>query len=150
MFVHSHNIVLIIFIFLHQEFKQLCFLFCKFMVDLRVTVDFDRNVVSSLVIKTAYNLCKAAFPKDLQYFVSVKDLVSCLYDEVALLVIAFTFAFCFTTYCSFYNITWIVYYIITFKTIIIIIEFLLFKVSQNVRVILSELTFLHWSPCICG
>lgn len=150
MLVHPHYIVLIIFVFIHQKFKQFCFLFGKLMVDFCVAINFDCNVISSLVIKTANNLCKATFSQDLQYFESVKDLVSSLYDEVAFFVIALAFAFCLTAYCPFHNISWIIYDIFTFKTLVIIFEFFLFKVCQDVRVILGELTFLHRSPCIGG
>ena len=150
MLVHPHYIVLIIFVFLHQKFKQFCFLFSKLMIDFCVTVDFYCNIISRLVIKTANHLCKATFTQDLQYFESVKNLVTSLYNEVALLVIALTFAFCLTAYCPFDNISWIVNDIITFKTLFIIFEFFLFKVCQDVRVILGELAFFHRPPCIRG
>ena len=132
MLVHPHYIVLIVFVFLHQKFKKFCLLFSKLMINFCVAVNFDCNVISSLVIKTANNLRKATFTQDLKYFESVKDLVSSLNDEVAFFVIALTFAFCLTAYCSFYNISWIINDIFTFETLVIIFEFFLFKICQNV------------------
>ena len=59
--VHSHNVVFVLFIFLHQEFQKFCLLLCKLMVNLCVSVNLNCYIVSSLMVLAADYLSKASF-----------------------------------------------------------------------------------------
>lgn len=50
--LHPYDVVLIIWVFSHQKLQKLCFLLSKFMIDLCVPVDFDRDLLARFMIQT--------------------------------------------------------------------------------------------------
>lgn len=55
-FLHPDDVVLVIWVFRHQELQKLGLLLGKFMINLCVPVDFYRNLFPCLVIKACYDL----------------------------------------------------------------------------------------------
>ena len=69
------NVMLISGVFFHQEAQELAFLLCKFMIDLSVSVDLNRNSHASHVINSRDHLSKTAFAQDFKHFKSIEDLI---------------------------------------------------------------------------
>ena len=62
--LHPNNIMLVIWVFSHQEFQKLGLLLSKFMVNLCVPVDLYRNFFPRFMIHTWYDLSEWAFAKN--------------------------------------------------------------------------------------
>ena len=63
-FLHPNDVVLVIWVFGHQELQKLGFLLGKFMINFCVPVDLYRNFFPRLVIEACYDLSEWAFAKN--------------------------------------------------------------------------------------
>ena len=83
----AHYVVLITWVLVHEESKQLALLLGKLVVNLRVSVDFHRNFDPVQVVDSRDDLSEAAFTEDFEHLETVEDLVTLLEDVVAIFVI---------------------------------------------------------------
>ena len=144
--IHPYNVMFVMFVLLHQKLKQFSLLFCKFMINFSISIDLYSYTFPSLVIQATNYLCKTTLSQNLEDFKSIIYLISWLYNEIALLIITFFLAFCYSTNSSFHNITWIVNHVLAFITIVIIRKFFLFEICEYMSIVLSKLLLFHGSP----
>jgi len=71
MLVHSYDIMLILWIFIHQKFKKLTFLFSKFVINFCVTIYFYCNSFTGQMIDCRDNLSEATFAKNFDNFKAI-------------------------------------------------------------------------------
>ena len=86
---HSHDIVLILRVFLHDVVEVLGFLVSKFMVHLSISSNLDSvyGLFSIFVVFALDHLCKGAFSENFHDLVPIGNVLSYLNLEIALKII---------------------------------------------------------------
>ena len=86
---HSHNVVLVVWIFLHDVAQILGFFVRKLMIHFCVTRDLEGQdrFILLLMVSTLDHLSKRPFSKNFHYFISIRDVFANLNSVVAFEVI---------------------------------------------------------------
>ena len=84
---HSHDIVIVLRIFIHEKLEKFSFRFSKLMINLCVPIDFYSNYFTIQVINSGDNLCKTALSKHFKNFKAVQKMVFRLQHVIAIFII---------------------------------------------------------------
>ena len=141
--IHSHDVVRVTRVLFHQELEKFRLLLGKLVVDLGVSVDFYRNMESSLVIDAADHLGKATFTENLRDFKSIEEMLSNIDNEVTFFIVAFLLALRWAADNSICDPTSKVDHLLALLAWLSVLELFLFVVRENMSVDLNESLLLH-------